>query len=64
MRREGDLMIVLVLEEVIATEKRLMLREGLHVRRRRVETRKPRHVTLRREEVTVGRVGGHEQPGN
>ena len=60
MRYEGDGMIVPVLEEVIVTEKRLMQREELHVRKRQIETRKPRHVTLRREEVTVERVGGHE----
>lgn len=57
-------MIVPVLEEVIVTEMRLMLREELHVRKRQIETRKPQHVTLRREEVTVERVGGHKQPGD
>lgn len=61
MRYEGDVLIVPLLEEVIVTEKRLMLREELHIRKRQVETHKPQQVTLRREEVTVERVGGYEQ---
>ncbi|MEJ7708352.1 MAG: YsnF/AvaK domain-containing protein [Pyrinomonadaceae bacterium] len=62
VRYEGDVMIVPLLEEVIVTEKRLMLREELHIRKRQIETHKPQQVTLRREEATVERVGGHQQP--
>lgn len=64
VRYEGDVLIVPLLEEIIVTEKRLMLREELHIRKRQVETHKPQQVTLRSEEVTVERVGGHEQPGD
>jgi stress response protein YsnF len=40
-----------------------MLREELHIRKRQNETRKPQQITLRKEEVTIERVGGHEQLG-
>lgn len=55
VRFEGDVMVVPVLEEVIVTEKRLMLREELRIRKRQVEVSKPQQVTLRREEVNVER---------
>lgn len=53
VRVEGDVLIVPVLEEVLVTEKRLMLREELHIRKRAVITRNPQQVTLRQEQVTV-----------
>lgn len=53
VRYEGEVMIVPLLEEVIVTEKRLMLREELHIRKRQVETRKPQQVILRREEANI-----------
>lgn len=55
IRYEGDVMIVPLLEEVIVTEKRLMLREELHIRKRQIETRKPQQVTVRREEAFIER---------
>jgi uncharacterized protein (TIGR02271 family) len=56
MREEHDTLIVPVLEEVLVVEKRLMLKEEIHMRTHRVETRQPQQVTLRREEVSVERV--------
>jgi len=56
VRHEGDVMIVPVLEEVLVVEKRLVLKEELHIRRRRVEGSQPQRITLRTEEVTVERV--------
>lgn len=53
IRYEGDTMIVPVLEELLVTEKRLVLREELHIRKRKVEVRTPHHVTLRREHIEV-----------
>lgn len=56
VREEYDTLIVSVLEEVLVVEKRLMLKEEIHIRTHRVETRQPQQVTLRREEVGVERV--------
>jgi uncharacterized protein (TIGR02271 family) len=55
VRHEGDAMIVPVMEEVLVTEKRLVLREELHIRKRKVEVRKRHQVTLRREHIEVER---------
>ena len=54
-RQEGDTLIVPVYEEVIVVEKRLLLREEVHVKRVRSEEHAPQTVTLRKEEVTVER---------
>ena len=56
VREEHDTLIVPVVEEVLVVEKRLMLKEEIHMRTHRVETRQPQQVTLRREEVGVERV--------
>jgi uncharacterized protein (TIGR02271 family) len=53
VRYEGDTTIIPILEEVLVVEKRLMLKEELHIRKRRVEVRQPQGVTLRREEAHV-----------
>ena len=53
VRYEGDTMIVPVVEEVLVTEKRLVLREELHIRKLKVEVRTPHHVTLRQEQIEV-----------
>ena len=55
VRHEGDAMIVPVMEEVLVTEKRLVLREELHIRKRKVEVRTRHQVILRREHVEVDR---------
>ena len=59
-REEGDTLIVPVLEEVLVVEKRLVLVEELHVRRRRVEERRPQSFTLRKEEVVAERLDVRE----
>jgi uncharacterized protein (TIGR02271 family) len=53
IRHSGDTMIVSLLEEVLVVEKRLMLKEELHITKRQVEVHKPQQVTLRREEAIV-----------
>ena len=58
VRREGDVTIIPVYEEVLVIEKRLMLKEELHVRKERHEESEPQHVTLRREHVEVERIEG------
>jgi uncharacterized protein (TIGR02271 family) len=55
-RTEGDVMIVPVLEEVVVVKKQLVLKEELHITRRRIAERDSRTVTLRREEATVERI--------
>ncbi len=56
IRHEGDVMIVPILEEVLVVEKRLVLKEELHIRRRRVEVSQPQRMVLRTEEATVEHV--------
>jgi stress response protein YsnF len=55
-REEGDTLIVPIFEEVLVTEKRLLLREEVHIVRRRVEVRAPQTITLRKENVDVHRI--------
>jgi stress response protein YsnF len=55
IRTEGDVTIVPVLEEVLVVEKRLVLKEELHIRRR-VETETVEvPVTLRKQRAVVER---------
>ena len=60
VRYEDDTMIVPIMEEVLVVEKRLVLKEELHIHKRRVETHQPQQVTLRREEVHVERLDSTE----
>lgn len=53
IRQEGATTVIPVVEEVLFVEKRLRLREEVHVTKHRVEVRDPKAVTLRREEVAV-----------
>lgn len=56
VRYEDDTMIIPMMEEVLVVEKRLVLKEELHIRRRCIETRRPQQVVLRHEEVRVERL--------
>lgn len=60
-RREGDTTVIPVHEEVVVTEKRLRLKEEIHVTRRDVTRRRPETVVVRREEVVVTRDDDSEQ---
>lgn len=53
IRYEGEVMVVPVLEEVIVTEKRLLLREEIRLVKRREEVANVQEVILRREEINV-----------
>ena len=53
VRYEDDTMIVPIMEEVLVIEKRLVLKEELRIRKRRVETHQPQQVTLHREEAHI-----------
>jgi uncharacterized protein (TIGR02271 family) len=63
-RQEGDTLIVPVYEEVIVVEKRLLLREEVHVKRVRSEEHAPQTVSLRKEEVTVERTDLRAPPAS
>jgi uncharacterized protein (TIGR02271 family) len=56
VREENGTTIISVVEEVLVVEKRWMLREEIHIRKRRTETHQPQPITLRSEEVQVERV--------
>jgi uncharacterized protein (TIGR02271 family) len=56
VREENGTTIISVVEEVLVVEKRWMLREEIHIRKRRTETHQPQQITLRSEEVHVERV--------
>jgi uncharacterized protein (TIGR02271 family) len=55
IRQEGDTTIVPLLEEVLVVEKRLMLKEELHITRVRWERHEQQRVPLRREEAHIER---------
>jgi uncharacterized protein (TIGR02271 family) len=61
VRHVGNTMIISLLEEVLVVEKRLMLKEELHITKGEIETYKPQRVTLRSEEAVVERVGDDEE---
>lgn len=55
VRTENGVTIIPVLEEVLVVEKRLMLREELHIQHELSETPSTQHITLRSEMVVVKR---------
>jgi uncharacterized protein (TIGR02271 family) len=55
IRTEGDLTIVPVVEEVLFVEKRLVLKEEVHVRRRRTRETIDLPVELRRQRAVIER---------
>lgn len=54
-RTEGDLTIVPIFEEILVVEKRLFLKEELHIRKRTEEETVQMPVTLRRQTASVER---------
>ena len=56
VREEHGTTIISVVEEVLVVEKRWMLREEIHIRKRRTETHQPQQITLRSEDVQVERI--------
>jgi len=56
IRREGDTLIVPVVEEVLIVEKRWRLKEELHVTRRTITEQHEETVTLQREEAVIQRL--------
>jgi uncharacterized protein (TIGR02271 family) len=56
VRQEGDVTIIPVVEEVLKVERRLVLKEEVHIRRIKTTERHQERVTLRRQEATVSRI--------
>lgn len=63
IRQDGDTTIIPLVEEVLVVERRLVLREEIHVRRvtRTVQAEQP--VTLRSEDATIERIDGERIDG-
>jgi stress response protein YsnF len=57
IRVEGDTTIVPVVEEVLVVEKRLLLKQEVHITRIRTTTRHQETVVLREQEAIVTRTG-------
>lgn len=62
IREQGDVLIIPILEEVLVVEKRLMLTEEIHVRKRVRQEQVEQPVTLRRQRVSVRRVAKPAEP--
>lgn len=56
-RQDGDTLIVPILEEILVVEKRLMLKEELHIRKHSSERTEQRNVRLRTEHVEIEQTG-------
>jgi uncharacterized protein (TIGR02271 family) len=61
VRQEGDVTIIPVMEEVLVVERRLVLKEELHVRRKQEQVRQPQRVTVRKERAEVKRITSEAQ---
>jgi uncharacterized protein (TIGR02271 family) len=60
IRYEDDTIIIPIMEEVLVVQKQLILKEEIHIRKRRIETHHPQQVTLRREEVHIDHLEPNE----
>ncbi len=56
-RQEGDTLIVPILEEILVVEKRLVLKEELHIRKQSSERMEHQTVRLRSEHVEIEQTG-------
>jgi uncharacterized protein (TIGR02271 family) len=56
IRQEGEVTIIPVIEEVLKVERRLILKEEVHIRRIQHTERHQEMVTLRKQEALVSRV--------
>ncbi len=55
VRQEGDITILPIVEEVVVVERRLVLKEEVHIRRVRTTQRHVETVTLREQQAAVTR---------
>jgi uncharacterized protein (TIGR02271 family) len=59
IRYEDDTTIIPLLEEILVIEKRLVLREEIHIKKTRREVHNPQEVLLRDEQVEIVRKAGN-----
>lgn len=59
---DGDTLVLPLHEEILVLEKRLLLREELRIRKRRVAERTPQRVLLRSEEAVIEAIAQEEHP--
>lgn len=62
VREEGDTTILPVVEEVVVVERRLVLKEEIHIRRLRTTERHRETVVLREQEAVITRVEAEPRP--
>lgn len=62
VRTDGDVVIVPVLEEVLVVQKRLVLKEELHIRRTRTQTTIEEPITLRKQRAVIERLSAEGDP--
>jgi len=60
--QDGDTYVIPVLEEIVVTEKRLIVREEIRITRRRVTEAVPIHDTVRREVVEIEQIPSEKKP--
>lgn len=60
MRRDGETIIVPIVDEVLVTERRLVLREELHIRREEKTEKHQERVKLRKQEARITRLAAGE----
>ena len=59
VRQEGDTTILPVVEETVVVERRLILKEEIHIRRLHVSERHQEAVILRKQEAVITRIEPH-----
>ena len=60
VRQEGDTTILPVVEETLVIERRLILKEEVHIRRLHVSERHQEAVVLRKQEAVITRIEPHD----
>ena len=63
VRQDGDTTIIPVVEEVLVVERRLVLKEEIHIHRVRTTEQHQERVTLRRQEAVITRLPSEPTPG-
>lgn len=63
IRQEGDVTVIPLVEEVLVVERRLVLREELHIRKTRRSVQVEQPVMLRSEEAEVERIAAPHRSG-
>ena len=64
VREEGDMIVIPVVEEILIVERRLILKEEVHIRRVRGTERHQERVILRKQEAVIARIPAETQPPN